>query len=59
MDNFKAKIQKIFEDPAASYWLKTAVSFIETRDPVDYLNDVESLREILTLKCELLYKGHS
>ena len=34
---------RIISDPAASYWLKRAICELSQRDPVDALNDAESL----------------
>jgi hypothetical protein len=37
----------IFNDPAASYWLKQALTTALERDPVDALADVLALAEVL------------
>lgn len=34
-------------DPATSYWLRNAIEANEHRDPVDALNDAETLVRIL------------
>lgn len=40
-------IQTILNDPAASDWLKTALRAALARDPVDAINDAETLCETL------------
>ena len=42
--------QTISTDPAASYWLKQAVTQLWERDVVDALNDLNVLRELLEEK---------
>jgi hypothetical protein len=41
------QIAEILTDPSASDWLKRAINQLLERDPVDALNDVEILQEIL------------
>ena len=40
----------ITADPAASHWLKRAVTELWERDVVDALNDLDVLREVLEAK---------
>jgi len=40
----------ITADPAASHWLKRAVTELWERDTVDALNDLDILRELLEAK---------
>lgn len=42
--------QTISADPAASYWLKQAITQLWERDVVDALNDLDVLRELLEEK---------
>lgn len=37
----------LFDDPAASFWLKNALKTALQRDPVDALNDAQILVELL------------
>ena len=46
-DTLKAAIEA---GPSASYWLKSAVAELETRDPVDAENDVLGLARLYRLK---------
>lgn len=39
-------------DPAASYWLKTALRSALCRDPVDAANDSEILARLLEERCD-------
>lgn len=39
--------EDVFADPAASNWLKAVLQSALLRDPVDAVNDVEMLAEIL------------
>ena len=41
------QVAEILTDPTASNWLKDALTKLVTRDPLDALNDVEILHEIL------------
>ena len=43
-------MQAITDDPAASHWLKRAVTELWERDVVDALNDLDVLREVLEAK---------
>ena len=41
------RIQEIIDDPAASYWLKSAARAAIARDPVDAVNDADFLLGLL------------
>ena len=43
-------VQTITTDPAASHWLKRAVTELWERDTVDALNDLDVLQELLEAK---------
>ena len=43
-------VQTITTDPAASHWLKRAVTELWERDVVDALNDLDVLRDLLEAK---------
>jgi hypothetical protein len=42
--------QELMENPAVSYWLKTAITNTKERDIVDALNDAELLLAILNAR---------
>ena len=44
--NFQMKVANIMRDPAASDWLKVAITALSRRDPVDAVDDVAILGEI-------------
>ena len=46
------EISTVLEDPAASFWLKAALSSALARDPVDAVNDAELLHDLLAYRCE-------
>lgn len=46
----ESSVQTITTDPAASYWLKQAVTELWERDVVDALNDLDTLRGLLKEK---------
>lgn len=41
--SYRTNLQRITEEPGASYWLKAAVKALDARDAVDALNDAETL----------------
>jgi hypothetical protein len=45
-------VDDVLADPAASYWLKTALRSALCRDPVDAANDSEILARLLKERCE-------
>jgi hypothetical protein len=52
------EIEQVLADPAASFWLKEALSSALDRDPVDAANDAEVLAQILDRRCqEILRRG--
>jgi len=44
-------IEKILADPAASFWLSTALRSALSRDPVDAANDAALLARLLERRC--------
>jgi hypothetical protein len=44
-------IAEVLSDPAASFWLKTALRSALCRDPVDAANDSEILARLLDRRC--------
>ena len=53
-----AEIEQVLADPAASFWLKGALSSALDRDPVDAANDAEVLAQLLDRRCqEILSRG--
>lgn len=49
--------QSILSDPSASFWLKTAVTQLENRDPCDAIADVEILYQLVTMRMEDVFGG--
>jgi len=45
-------IDEVLADPAASYWLKTALRSALSRDPVDAAHDSEILARLLEDRCD-------
>jgi hypothetical protein len=45
-------IDEVLADPAASYWLKTALRSALCRDPVVAANDSEMLARLLEDRCD-------
>ena len=50
MENSKEWIAHIATDPAASLWLKQGMKSALSRDPVDALNDAETLVHVLKMR---------
>lgn len=50
---------QILNNPAASFWLKEALQKALTRDPVDALNDAETLTSVLQSRLENLMPQRS
>jgi|TARA_Y100000310_G_scaffold313923_1_gene362839 hypothetical protein len=50
---------RIMNDPAASYWLQSAIKTLDTRDPVDAIADVDALRKAAVTRWEELCKQPS
>jgi len=50
-------IAEILEDPAASFWLKSALRSALYRDPVDAANEAHLLAQVLELRCRTLLKN--
>jgi hypothetical protein len=52
------EVEEVLADPAASFWLKEALSSALNRDPVDAANDAEVLAQLLDRRCqEILSRG--
>lgn len=47
--------QALFDDPAASFWLKNALKTALQRDPVDALNDAQLLVEHLQARLAAIF----
>ena len=47
-------IDEVLADPAASFWLKTALRSALCRDPVDAAHDSEILAQLLGQRCDAL-----
>jgi len=50
-------IDEVLADPAASSWLKTALRFALSRDPVDAAHDSEILARLLGKRCDQILSG--
>ena len=50
LKRLETHLHTISTDPAASHWLKRAVTELWERDVVDALNDLDVLREVLEAK---------
>lgn len=48
------RIDLLLEDDSASQWLRSALALARHRDPVDALNDAETLAEILDARFQAL-----
>jgi hypothetical protein len=51
------RIDEILADPAASFWLKTALRSALCRDPVDAAHDSEILGRLLEERCDRVLSG--
>lgn len=49
---------QILEDPGCSFWLKEAISKLETRDPCDAVGDAELLLRLANLRLSGVFKNH-
>jgi hypothetical protein len=47
-------IDEVLADPAASFWLKTALRSALRRDPVDAPHDSDILAQLLGLRCDAI-----
>jgi len=47
--------EQVFDDPAASFWLKSTVRAALERDPVDALNDALVLAAILDARLRAVF----
>jgi hypothetical protein len=48
----RLEIERVLADPAASSWLKEALSSALDRDPVDATNEAEVLAQLLDRGCQ-------
>jgi hypothetical protein len=51
-------IDEVLADPAASYWLKTALQSSLCRDPVDAAHDSDVLARLLGRRCDEILSAH-
>ena len=51
------RIDEVLADPAASFWLKTAIRSALCRDPVDAAHDSEILARLLEDRCDRILSG--
>ena len=51
-------IEEVLADPAASFWLKTALQSSLCRDPVDAARDSEVLARLLGRRCDEILSAH-
>lgn len=50
-------IDEVLSDPAASFWLKTALRSALCRDPIDAAHDSEILARLLGERCDRILSG--
>jgi hypothetical protein len=50
-------INEVLADPAASFWLKTALRSALCRDPVDAAHDSAILTRLLEERCDKILSG--
>ncbi|GAA5138603.1 hypothetical protein [Thalassotalea piscium] len=43
-------VNKLISDPTTSFWLKARLEEVGHRDPVDFLNDIEVLAQVLEIQ---------
>jgi hypothetical protein len=51
-------IEEVLADPAASFWLKTALRSSLCRDPVDAAHDSDILARLLGRRCDAILSAH-
>ena len=51
-------IDEVLADPAASFWLKTALQSSLSRDPVDAAHDSDVLARLLGRRCDEILSAH-
>lgn len=52
------EIQTVIMDPSTSNWLRTALRSALERDPVDSVNDAETLNMYLARRCDAALTSH-
>ncbi len=50
-------IDEVLADPAASFWLKTALRSALCRDPIDAAHDSWTLARLLEERCDQILSG--
>jgi len=48
--------QPVLDDPAASFWLKRAITEAVRRDPADAANDAEFLAKLLSKRFDVVMR---
>lgn len=56
MTDIELDIDRVRNDPSASFWLKRTLDAALTRDPVDAASDAEILADILKRRAEQLLR---
>ena len=56
--NYQDKLNTTLDSPATSYWLANALRALDSRDPIDALNDVHTLHELATERWGEIAKQH-
>jgi len=51
------RVDEVLADPAASFWLETALRSALCRDPVDAATDSEILARLLEERCDQILSG--
>lgn len=54
MTDLELDIDRVRNDPSASFWLKRSLDAALTRDPVDAASDAEALADILKRRADQL-----
>lgn len=54
LDTAQSRIEFVLNHPGMSAWLKDTVRTALDRDPVEVLNDLEILNQLLRVRCEVL-----
>lgn len=51
------EIRTVLECPASSYWLRDALRAALNRDSVDAANDAEKLHDLLSRRCDWIWRS--
>lgn len=57
LEAIELEVQEVLADPSTSHWLRDSLTSAMPRDPVDALNDVEYLSDVLTRRCNAIELG--